>query len=111
MNYTSPEIDVGYLSDVYQSGDVFVVRNIEKTFSEIIFRIGEIGEPTLIIGENVIDLKRNVGFGGEVILKVERLWACLNVLMFSLATWLSGPKSFRSSSALNALLLNPVMAS
>lgn len=56
------------LDDLFQTGGPFRVRGISRPFTRLVFRVGEIGNPRLKIGEKVVELTREVGFGGSVIL-------------------------------------------
>jgi len=61
------------LADLYHTGGPFVVRGIAKPFTRITYRIGEIGNPQFHIHGQTIALKPVVGFGGRVILTVEKI--------------------------------------
>ncbi len=56
------------LDDLYHTGGPFVVRGLRKPFTQIIYRIGEIGNPQMRIRDRVVDFKREVGFGGRIVL-------------------------------------------
>jgi hypothetical protein len=58
------------LDDLYQTGGAFSVRGLSKSFRRVVFRVGEIGDPKLKCGDRVIELKKEVGFGGAVVLTV-----------------------------------------
>jgi len=60
------------LEDLYQTGGPFRVKGVHKEFSEIVFRIGEVGHPKLQVGDRTVDLKTEVGFGGKVLLRVRK---------------------------------------
>ncbi len=63
-----PAVSPADVDDLYQTGDAFTARGLAKAFRQIIYRVSEIGEPRMRIGERVVDFKREVGFGGGVIL-------------------------------------------
>lgn len=54
------------LEDLFHTGGPFVVQGVAKTFTEITYRIGEIGNPKFVIRGRTIELKPIVGFGGRV---------------------------------------------
>ncbi len=58
------------LDDLYQTGGPFSVKGLSKPFTAVTFRIGEIGDPKIRIGDRVVELKKEVGFGGAVRLTV-----------------------------------------
>lgn len=64
------------LDDLYQTGGPFKVEGLSRPVSRLIFRVGEIGDPRLRIGENLIQMARQVHFGGAVQLVARRpsLW-------------------------------------
>jgi len=56
------------LDELFQTGGPFRVKGISRPFTRLVFRVGEIGNPKLKIGEKVVDLTGEVGFGGSVVL-------------------------------------------
>jgi hypothetical protein len=60
------------LEDLYQTGGPFWVKGIHKEFSEIVFRIGEVGHPKLQVRRRTVDLKAEAGFGGQIRLRVRK---------------------------------------
>jgi len=57
------------LEDLYHTGGPFSAKGLRKEFSEIIFRIGERGDPRLQVGGKTVALKDAAGFGGRVRLR------------------------------------------
>lgn len=55
---------------LYQTGGPFHAPGLAKPFREIVFRISEIGEPKMKIRDHLVDFKKEVGFGGRIILTV-----------------------------------------
>lgn len=55
---------------LYQTGGPFHARGLAKPFREIVYRISEVGEPKMKIRDRLVDFKKEVGFGGRVILTV-----------------------------------------
>lgn len=56
------------VEDLYQTGGPFTARGIGKSFNRVVYRVGEIGNPRLTIGNHVVIFKKEVGFGGGIIL-------------------------------------------
>lgn len=54
------------LDDLYHTGGPFHVEGLARPLTRVIFRISEIGNPTLAIAGRTIRLKQEVGFGGAV---------------------------------------------
>jgi hypothetical protein len=64
------------LDDLYHTGGPFRVDGLARPISSVVFRIGEIGQPTMRIGDRSLRLADEVGFGGAVRLLARRptLW-------------------------------------
>jgi hypothetical protein len=64
------------LDDLYHTGGPFRVEGLSRPVTHLIFRVGEIGDPRLRIGEHLIQMARQVHFGGAVQLVARRpsLW-------------------------------------
>lgn len=60
------------LDDLYHTGGPFQVDGLARPLTRAVFRIGEIGNPTLTIGDRTLALKQAVGFGGAVRLQTRR---------------------------------------
>ena len=60
------------LDDLYQTGGPFKAEGLSKPFTRVIFRVGEIGDPKLNIGKQVVRLAQHVGFGGAVLLATKK---------------------------------------
>lgn len=58
---------------LYQTGGPFHARGIAKPFREIVYRISEIGEPKMKIRDRLVDFKKEVGFGGRIVLTVKSM--------------------------------------
>jgi hypothetical protein len=54
------------LDDLYHTGGPFRVEGISRPVTHLIFRVGEIGNPMLSIGEQRIRMVEHVHFGGAV---------------------------------------------
>jgi hypothetical protein len=64
------------LDDLYHTGGPFTVQGLRKPFARIVYRVGEIGEPKMRVGDRVVEFKREVGFGGGVVLTVQTATLC-----------------------------------
>jgi hypothetical protein len=58
----------GEVDDYYHTGGPFTTNGLQRRFSRIVYRIGEIGNPRFRVGEEEIAFKQEVGFGGQVVL-------------------------------------------
>jgi hypothetical protein len=56
------------VDDYYHTGGPFTTSGLQRRFSRIVYRVGEIGNPHFMAGKKRITLKHEVGFGGQVIL-------------------------------------------
>jgi hypothetical protein len=56
------------VDDLYHTGGAFSARGLRRPFTRIAYRVGEIGNPKMTIGARVIEFKREVGFGGGIVL-------------------------------------------
>jgi hypothetical protein len=54
--------------ELYQTGGPFHARGLAKPFRKIIYRISEIGEPKMKIRDRLVGFKKEVGFGGRIVL-------------------------------------------
>lgn len=61
------------VEDLYQTGGPFSAKGLRKPFTQVTFRIGEIGHPKMQIMGRLVDLKQAVGFGGRVCLTVRKV--------------------------------------
>jgi hypothetical protein len=55
--------------ELYQTGGPFSAKGLAKPFKKLVFRVGEVGEPKMKIGDRIVDFKKEVGFGGGIVLK------------------------------------------
>lgn len=56
------------LDDLFQTGGPFRVTGVSRSFTRLVFRVGEIGKPKMTIGDRVVEFVPEVGFGGTVVL-------------------------------------------
>jgi len=66
-----PSVAPKDVDDLYQTGGPFSARGLTKPFKQVVYRVGEIGDPKLKVRDRVLALKEQVGFGGAVILTAE----------------------------------------
>jgi hypothetical protein len=63
-----PAVAPGDVDDLYHTGGAFSARGLRRPFTRIAYRVSEIGNPQMTIGARVIEFKREVGFGGSIVL-------------------------------------------
>jgi hypothetical protein len=56
------------VDELYHTGGAFTARGLRRPFTRIVYRVGEIGNPKMTIGARTIEFKREVGFGGSIVL-------------------------------------------
>ncbi len=75
-----PRVRPEDVDDLYHTGGPFKAEGLSRRLSRVVFRVGEIGHPTIRVGDRTIHLAREVGFGGAVLLTArkpslrERAW-------------------------------------
>jgi len=57
------------VDDLYHTGGPFRVQGLARPLDQVIYRVGEIGNPVFMAAGLRLDLKREVGFGGAVRLR------------------------------------------
>jgi hypothetical protein len=65
-----PTVPSGDVAELYQTGGPFSSKGLAKPFQRLVFRVGEIGEPKMKIGNRIVEFKKEVGFGGGIVLTV-----------------------------------------
>jgi len=70
---TPPPVSPQDVDDLYHTGGPFSAKGLDRPFSNIIYRVGEIGNPKMQVRDRVVDFKREVDFGGRVILTAAKL--------------------------------------
>ena len=60
------------LDDLYHTGGSFCAKGLAKSFQQVVYRVAEIGEPKMKIRNQVVEFKKEVGFGGGIILTAKR---------------------------------------
>jgi hypothetical protein len=66
-----PQVDPEELDYLCHEGGPFRASNISKRYAELEFMVGKVGKPRIIINDRLIDLEREVGFGGRVRMRLE----------------------------------------
>ncbi|MCE5262472.1 MAG: hypothetical protein LLG97_02940 [Deltaproteobacteria bacterium] len=67
-----PRVSAADVADLYHTGGTFDARGLNRPFSRIVYRIGEIGNPKIRVRDRNAALKKAAGFGGRVILTTAR---------------------------------------
>jgi hypothetical protein len=67
-----PRVRPEDVADLYHTGGPFKAEGLSRPVGRIVFRVGEIGKPTITIGDRSMRLDREVGFGGAVLLTARR---------------------------------------
>lgn len=63
-----PRVRPADVDDLYQTGGAFSARGLRKPFQQVVYRVGEIGDPRMRVRGREVAFKQEVGFGGSVIL-------------------------------------------
>lgn len=82
-----PEVTPADVEDLYHTGGPFTAQGLEKPFSRVIYRVGEMGNPRMRVGHCIVSFAKEVGFGGSIILTTSSptWWEVLR------HTWVCGP--------------------
>jgi hypothetical protein len=67
-----PHVKPEDVDDLYQTGGPFKAEGLSRPISRVVFRVGEIGNPTITVGNQQVHFAREVGFGGGVLLVARR---------------------------------------
>jgi hypothetical protein len=65
-----PAVRPSDVDDLYHTGGAFTASGLRKPFRQILYRVGEIGEPKMRARGREVNFKREVGFGGSLVLTV-----------------------------------------
>ena len=73
-----PRVTPADVDDLYHTGGPFKAEGLSRPVSRVVFRVGEIGNLTIRVGNHLVHLAREVGFGGAVLLVARRpsLYEC-----------------------------------
>jgi len=67
-----PRVPAEEVDDYYHTGGAFRAEGLSRPFSKVVYLIGEIGNPKMQAGGRTVHFKREMGFGGRVILTTGR---------------------------------------
>ncbi|MEW6718955.1 MAG: hypothetical protein AB1346_00750 [Thermodesulfobacteriota bacterium] len=67
-----PRVSPRDVDDLYHTGGPFDAQGLSRPFIRIVYRIGEVGDPKLQVRDRIVELKREAGFGGQVVLTATR---------------------------------------
>src|SRR3990172_6868955 len=67
-----PCVSPGDVDDLYHTGGPFDARGLSRPFRQIVYRIGEIGDPKLQVRNRTVAFKQAAGFGGRLVLTATR---------------------------------------
>jgi len=73
-----PRVRPADVDDLYHTGGPFKAEGLSRPVRSVVFRVGEIGNPAIRVGNHLVHLAREVGFGGRVLLVARRpsLYEC-----------------------------------
>lgn len=63
-----PRVRPEDVDDLYHTGGPFKAEGLSRRLNRVVFRVGQIGNPTIRVGNQSVQLVREVGFGGAVAL-------------------------------------------
>ena len=63
-----PMVAPSDVEDLYQTGGAFTARGLSKPFQQVVYRIGEIGDPRMSVRGRKVAFNQEVGFGGSIVL-------------------------------------------
>ncbi|HSB69810.1 MAG TPA: hypothetical protein VLT62_10790 [Candidatus Methylomirabilis sp.] len=62
----SPRVKPADVDDLYQTGGPFRAEGLSRPVKSVVFRVGEIGNPAIQVGNRLVRFTEEVGFGGAV---------------------------------------------
>ena len=65
-----PPVRPSDVDGLYHTGGAFTASGLRKPFRQILYRVGEIGEPKMRARGREVNFKQEVGFGGSLVLTV-----------------------------------------
>ena len=63
-----PHVKPEDVDDLYHTGGPFKAEGLSRRVSRVVFRVGEIGRPSITVRNRVVEFAQEVGFGGAVLL-------------------------------------------
>lgn len=67
-----PAVRAADIDDLYHTGGPFSAQGLVRPFKQVVYRVGEIGDPKMKVKDRLVKFKEEVGFGGAVALSVKR---------------------------------------
>jgi hypothetical protein len=67
-----PRVSPRDVDDLYHTGGAFDARGLSRPFHRIVYRVGEIGDPKLLVRNRTVSFKQAAGFGGRLVLTMTR---------------------------------------
>jgi hypothetical protein len=67
-----PRVRPEDVDDLYHTGGPFRAEGLSRPFSRVLLRVGEVGRPAIRLGNRVVQLEQEVGFGGAVLLAARK---------------------------------------
>ena len=67
-----PRVSPRDVDDLYHTGGAFDARGLSRPYQRIVYRIGEIGDPKMLVQNRTVSFKQAAGFGGRVVLTATR---------------------------------------
>ena len=68
LGSTPPRVTPADVDDLYQTGGAFSASGLSKSFQQIVYRVGEIGDPRMRVRRREVAFRQEVGFGGSIFL-------------------------------------------
>jgi len=66
-----PRVRPEDLDDLYHTGGAFRAEGLSRPVRRVVFRVGEIGNPVLRVGDQVVRFLEAVGFGGAIVMEAK----------------------------------------
>jgi hypothetical protein len=63
-----PQVRPEDVDDLYHTGGAFSAKGLVIPLPQVVYRVGEIGNPKMRVRDRIIEFKPLVGFGGRVVL-------------------------------------------
>ena len=69
---TPPLVPAEEVDDYYHTGGAFRAEGLSRPFTKVVYLVGDVGNPRMQAGGRTIHFKKEMGFGGRVILTTGR---------------------------------------
>ncbi len=67
-----PRVAAEEIDDYYHTGGAFRAEGLSRSFTKVVYLVGDVGNPRMQAGGRTIFFKKEMGFGGRVILTTGR---------------------------------------